>query len=125
MSDVHGDADDGWGAVADAFRSNFARDLELGAACCVYADGHPVVDLWGGTADRRTGRPWDRETVAVVFSTTKGATAICAHMLVERGQLDLDAAVVDYWPEFAAAGKEATLVRWLLAHQAGLPVVDG
>lgn len=124
MPEVHGRADDGWGAVADAFRRNFEQRGEIGAACCVYADGRPVVDLWGGTADRRTGRPWDEDTVAIVFSTTKGATAICAHMLVERGELDLDAPVAEYWPEFGVDGKGETRVRWLLSHQAGLPGID-
>jgi CubicO group peptidase (beta-lactamase class C family) len=121
---VTGHADEGWGRLADAFRANFERGFERGAACCVYLHGRPVVDLWGGTADAHTNRPWVEDTVAVVFSATKGATAICAHMLVERGLLDLDAPVVEYWPEFGAHGKEDILVRWLLTHQAGLPVVD-
>jgi CubicO group peptidase (beta-lactamase class C family) len=120
---ISGQADDGWGKVADAFRSNFERGCELGSACAVYADGKLVVDLWGGAADR-TGRPWEQNTVALVFSTTKGATAICAHMLVESGALDLDAPVASYWPEFAQAGKAEIPVRWLLSHQAGLPVID-
>jgi CubicO group peptidase (beta-lactamase class C family) len=114
--DVQGRVDEGWGAVADAFRANFERRFELGAACCVYADGRPVVDLWGGA--------WDRDTLALVFSTTKGVTALCAHMLVERGALDVDAPVAAYWPEFASAGKDGVPVRWLLSHQAGLPFVD-
>jgi CubicO group peptidase (beta-lactamase class C family) len=121
---VTGRADDGWGKLADAFRANFERGFEHGAACCVYVHGRPVVDLWGGTADTRTNRPWAEDTVAVVFSAAKGATAICAHILVERGLLDLDAPVVEYWPEFGAHGKEGILVRWLLSHQAGLPVID-
>ena len=124
MTEVQGTTTSGWEAVAEAFAGNFERHGELGAACCVYVDGEPVVDLWGGTADRRTGQPWNEDTVAVVFSTTKGATAICAHMLVERGELDLDAPVAEYWPEFAAAGKDEVRVRWLLSHQAGLPIVD-
>ena len=70
-------------------------------------------------------RPWNKDTIVAVASTTKGATAICAHLLVQRGELDLDAPVVEYWPEFGAAGKEQIPVRWLLSHQAGLPVVDG
>jgi CubicO group peptidase (beta-lactamase class C family) len=114
----------GWERVADAFRAHFADGQELGAACCVYADGHAVVDLWGGLADGATKRPWDRDTVALVASTTKGATALCAHLLVQRGALDLDAPVTRYWPEFGAAGKEELPVRYLLAHQAGLPYVD-
>ena len=98
---------------------------EVGAACCVYVDGRPVVDLWGGLADREANRPWERRHHRAVASTTKGATAICAHLLAQRGELDLDAPVVKYWPEFGAAGKEEIPVRWLLSHQAGLPVVDG
>jgi CubicO group peptidase (beta-lactamase class C family) len=124
MAEVYGHCDAGWGAVADAFRCNFEEYDELGAACCVYAGGHPVVDLWGGRADGRTGRPWEEDTVALVFSTTKGATAICAHMLAERSELALAAAVTDYWPEFGAEGKGNTRVRWLLSHQAGLPGID-
>jgi CubicO group peptidase (beta-lactamase class C family) len=124
MTDVDGLVEDGWEQVADTFRANFKNGKDLGAACCVYVDGHAVVDLWGGLADRESNRPWDQDTVVAVASTTKGATAICAHLLVERGQLDLDAPVVSYWPEFGAAGKEEIPVRWLLSHQAGLPVVD-
>ncbi|MBN6039313.1 serine hydrolase [Amycolatopsis sp. 195334CR] len=115
----------GWGKVADVFRANFADGGEVGAACSVYAGGRPVVDLWDGLADRESGRRWDGTTIAQVASTTKGATAICAHLLAQRGELDLDAPVARYWPEFAANGKEAIPVRWLLSHQAGLPIVDG
>ncbi|MEV6139692.1 serine hydrolase domain-containing protein [Nocardia sp. NPDC051990] len=112
--------------MADAFRANFEGEPgEVGAACCVYVGGRRVVDLWDGLADRQANRPWGEDTVVRVASTTKGATAICAHMLAQRGQLDLDAPVVQYWPEFGAAGKERIPVRWLLSHQAGLPIVDG
>ncbi|MGW0810653.1 serine hydrolase domain-containing protein [Nonomuraea sp. NPDC002799] len=123
---VNGHAEDGWGKVADAFQANFEGSPgEVGASCCVYVGGRPVVDLWGGLADSETRRPWKKDTIALVASTSKGATAICAHMLAERGELDLDAPVVKYWPEFGAGGKEGIPVRWLLSHQAGLPVVDG
>jgi CubicO group peptidase (beta-lactamase class C family) len=115
---------EGWGRVADAFRRNFVANGELGAAFCVYVGIEPVVDLWGGVADARTGRRWQEDTIAVVMSTTKGATTICAHMLVERGLLDLDAPVVEYWPEFGQQGKDEVLVRWLLTHQVGLPVLE-
>src|SRR5262249_7213467 len=108
------------------FRANFAGSPgEVGAACCVYVRGRQVVDLWAGLADREANRPWDEDTIVMVASTTKGATAICAHLLAQRGELDLDAPVIKYWPEFGAAGKQGVLVRWLLSHQAGLPVVDG
>ncbi len=124
--DVQGRVEAGWGKVADAFVGNFdGSPGEAGAACCVYVDGRPVVDVWSGLADRAAARVWDEDTIALVASTTKGAVAICAHLLVQRGELDLDAPVVEYWPEFRAAGKEEILVRWLLSHQAGLPVVDG
>lgn len=122
---IDGNVAEGWGKVADAFQANFAGEPgEVGAACCVYAGSRPVVDLWGGLADRETRRPWTRSTIAQVASTTKGATAICAHLLAQRGELDLDEPVARYWPEFGQAGKEHIPVRWLLSHQAGLPVVD-
>jgi CubicO group peptidase (beta-lactamase class C family) len=121
---IHGDVAPGWAGVADAFGRNFDEANELGAAVCVHAGGVPVVDLWGGVADPGTGEPWNRDTAAVVFSTTKGVVALIAHVLVERGMLDLDAPVASYWPEFAQAGKESILVRWLLTHQCGLPFVD-
>jgi CubicO group peptidase (beta-lactamase class C family) len=123
---VQGHVEDGWEKVADTFRANFdGNPGEAGAACCVYVGGRPVVDLWGGLADSETKRPWAEDTIALVASTTKGATAICAHMLAQRGELDMDARVVEYWPEFGANGKDQIPVRWLLSHQAGLPAVDG
>jgi CubicO group peptidase (beta-lactamase class C family) len=121
---MHGEVAPGWSRVADAFQGNLQEANELGAAVCVYADGLPVVDLWGGTADARTGTPWQEDTAVCVFSSTKGVTALCAHLLVERGLLDLDAPVARYWPAFAQAGKESIPVRWLLTHQCGLPFVD-
>ena len=124
MDGVNGVVEKGWERVADTFRANFEDGGDLGAACCVYVDGRAVVDLWGGLADRKTNRPWERDTVALVASTTKGATALCAHLLVQRGELDLDAPVARYWPEFGAAGKDEVPVRYLLSHQAGVPYVD-
>ena len=102
--------------MAHAFRANFDDGLEDGAAVCVYAGGRPVVDLFGGT--------FRRDSLAVVWSTTKGAMAIAVLLLAERGLLDLDRPVADYWPEFASGGKHAVPVRWLLTHQAGLAAVD-
>jgi CubicO group peptidase (beta-lactamase class C family) len=124
MTHLNGTVAPGYEPVADAFAQNFADGLELGAAVAVYRDGRPVVDLWGGVADAITGRPWERDTLILVHSTTKGATAACAHLLVQCGQLDLDAPVARYWPEFAAAGKEHIPVRWLLSHRAGLSTLD-
>jgi CubicO group peptidase (beta-lactamase class C family) len=120
---VHGDCDPRFLPVRDEFLHNFAHKGEVGASVCVLIDGRPVVDLWGGFADRHTQAPWQRDTLGVVFSCTKGAVALCALLLASRGRLDLDAPVSTYWPEFAANGKDAIPVSWLLSHQAGLPVI--
>ncbi|MFE2941963.1 serine hydrolase domain-containing protein [Streptomyces sp. NPDC059255] len=117
---VEGHCDDRFAAVRAAFERNFRDRGDVGAAVTVRVEGRAVVDLWGGWADAARDRPWTRETVVNVWSTTKGATALCAHLLIDRGLLDPDAPVAAYWPEFAAAGKEAVTVRQLLAHRAGL-----
>jgi CubicO group peptidase (beta-lactamase class C family) len=121
---LQGGTGEGFGAVADAFAANYAERGEVGAALVVYQHGEPVVDLWAGLADPRTGRAWAATTPAVVFSCTKGILAICAYLLVEEGRLDLDAPVVRYWPEFGQAGKSGIPVRWLLSHRAGLSSLD-
>jgi len=110
--------------VQDAFADNFSRHGEVGAGVAVTVDGRPVVDLWAGHADAARTRPWTRDTIVNVASTTKGLTAICAHHLVDRGLLDLEAPVASYWPEFAQAGKAAIPVHFLLSHRAGLPAID-
>ncbi|MEU6658986.1 serine hydrolase domain-containing protein [Streptomyces sp. NPDC046821] len=117
---IQGHCDARFDAVRAAFEENFDEREELGAAVTVLVDGSPVVDLWGGWADAARTRAWERDTVVNVWSTTKGPTALCAHILVDRGLLDPDAPVATYWPEFAAAGKERVLVRHLLSHRAGL-----
>ncbi|MFC3981445.1 serine hydrolase domain-containing protein [Streptosporangium jomthongense] len=106
------------------FRQNFAGDGELGAAFSVFLDDRPVVDLWGGVADRRDGRPWERGTPTLVYSCTKAVTATAVLLLAERGLLDVTAPVAEVWPEFARAGKERVTVEHLLTHQAGLPVIE-
>src|SRR5207302_9459927 len=111
--------------VRAAFAANFDDLHEVGAAVAVHVDGRPVVDVWAGLADLEAGRPWAEDTLALVFSTTKGLTATCALLLWERGELDLDAPVAEVWPEFAAAGKGAVTTRHLLTHQAGLPAFAG
>ncbi|MFD6567871.1 serine hydrolase domain-containing protein [Micromonospora profundi] len=121
---IHGDADDGYGRVADVFRDNFTSRGEVGAAVALYVRGRKVVDLYGGLADTLTGRPWAAGTPVVVFSCTKGILAICAYLLAQQGRLDLDAPVTRYWPEFGQHGKEHVPVRWLLTHQVGLPALD-
>jgi len=120
---------DGWTApgfegVRRAFEKNFAEGLEVGAAFSAYHRGEIVADLWGGVADPKTGKPWERDTLILVFSTTKGATAICANRLAQEGRLDIDAPVSSYWPEFAQEGKGDMPVRYLLSHRAGLAWVD-
>ncbi|MFM7140637.1 MAG: serine hydrolase domain-containing protein [Alphaproteobacteria bacterium] len=111
--------------VREAFESNLARGLDVGAACCVHHRGRVVVDLWGGLADPRAGRAWEEDTAVLVFSATKGATAIALGLLAERGALDFDDPVAASWPEFAANGKESVTVREVLSHRAGLPVIEG
>ncbi|MER6785535.1 serine hydrolase domain-containing protein [Streptomyces sp. NPDC000658] len=117
---VHGHCDPRFAAVRTAFEGNFRDRGELGAAVSVTVDGVTVADLWGGWADPARTRAWERDTLVNVWSTSKGPTALCAHVLADRGLLDLDAPVAAYWPEFAAAGKEGVLVRHLLSHRAGL-----
>ncbi|MES9523624.1 serine hydrolase domain-containing protein [Streptomyces capoamus] len=117
---IHGHCDPRFAAVREAFEENFRARGELGAAVAVTVAGETVVDLWGGWADAARTRPWARDTVVNVWSTTKGPVALCAHLLADRGLLDLDAPVAAYWPEFAAEGKEKVLVRHLLSHRAGL-----
>jgi CubicO group peptidase (beta-lactamase class C family)/pimeloyl-ACP methyl ester carboxylesterase len=125
LLDIGGRVAPGFEALRDAFAVNFDLHGDVGAACCVYLDGRPVVDLWGGFADVAMGRPWTEDTVQLVFSATKGVTAVCIHLLAEQGRLDLDAPVARYWPEFAARGKQAIPLRWVLSHRAGLAAVDG
>lgn len=120
---IEGTCEPRFARVREEFERNFAERGEVGASVCVMLDGEPVVDLWGGQADPTSGRAWDRDTIGHVWSATKGATALCAHMLASRGRLDLNAPVARYWPEFAKNGKESVLVRHLLNHQAGLPAV--
>ncbi|MFI1155585.1 serine hydrolase domain-containing protein [Streptomyces sioyaensis] len=120
----HGTADEGFGAVADAFARNFADGGELGAAVTVFVGGRKVVDLWGGSADDRTGRAWDARTVLPVMSLAKAVISFCVHLLAEQGRLDLDAPVADCWPEFARHGKEGITPRMVLAHTAGIPLAE-
>jgi CubicO group peptidase (beta-lactamase class C family) len=122
---IGGWVDDDFEPVLDVFAENFDARGEVGAAVCVYVDGRPVVDLWGGLADATTRREWESDTVTLVYSSTKGVSSVCANRLIEQGRLDPDATVAHYWPEFAANGKEAITVRQALSHQAGLPYIVG
>lgn len=118
MTEIRGSVASGFESVREAFEANFDQHGEVGAAFSVYVDGEAVVDLTGGT--RTDGSPYDEATLQMVFSSTKGATAACAHLLAQRGELDLDAPVADYWPEFARGGKAQVPVSWLLSHKVGL-----
>lgn len=126
MSDttIHGTCEAAFRDVKEAFRENFAIHGEIGARVTVMLDGRTMVDLWGGWADPATATPWTEETLVCSFSVAKAVCATLAHMLADRGLLDLDAPVCAYWPEFAQAGKEAILVRHVLSHQAALAYVD-
>lgn len=121
---VLGWVDEGFEPVKAAFEANFEHGGEAGAAFAAYHRGRKVVDLWGGTADVTTGRPWAEDTMVLVYSTTKGVTAMCANRLAQQGRLDVEGPVADYWPEFAQAGKAHVTVAQLLSHQAGLAWVD-
>lgn len=110
--------------VREAFAENFRRHGDKGASLGVYVDGQAKVDLWGGIADVSTGRPWTDDTVSIIYSATKGATAILAWLLAQQGVLDFDAPVSRYWPEFAGGGKGDVPVRYLFTHQVGLPYLD-
>jgi CubicO group peptidase (beta-lactamase class C family) len=125
VADIKGAVSPGFERVREVFGANFDSGLEVGAAFAAYHHGARVVDLWGGLADPGTGRQWEEDTVVLVFSSTKGATALCANMLAERGKLDMEAPVTAYWPEFAEGGKQSIPVKYLLSHQAGLAWVDG
>jgi len=121
---VEGHVSHGFEAVREAFVDNFIRRRELGGACCAYHKGKRVVDLWGGIRDKQTGEPWERETMVVVHSATKGLAAMTLAIAHSRGWLDYEERVGAYWPEFAQHGKERITVRQLLAHQAGLFAID-
>lgn len=122
-TEIHGTCAPRFAAVRDAFAANFDAGREVGASFAATLGGESVVDLWAGDADAARTRPWQRDTIVNVFSTTKAVTALAAHILVDRGRLDLDAPVARWWPEFAVQGKQAITPRQLLSHTAGLAAV--
>ncbi|MEV7757313.1 serine hydrolase domain-containing protein [Microbacterium sp. NPDC089180] len=126
MTAVQGVVAPGFEPVGEAFAAAFAGLPEMGAALAIRVDGRTVVDVWGGTADSRDGRPWESDTPSVVFSCTKGLMSILAARLVEDGMLDLDRPLAELWPEFAVHGKARVSVGDALAHRAGVsaPRVD-
>jgi CubicO group peptidase (beta-lactamase class C family) len=121
--EIHGDCAPRFASVREAFAALFEVPTEVGGAVAIQQEGRMVVDLWAGHADGARTRPWERDTLVNVFSTTKGMTALCAHRLVDRGELDLDAPAARYWPEFAQGGKAGLRVRELMNHSAGLPAI--
>jgi CubicO group peptidase (beta-lactamase class C family) len=110
--------------VREAFVENFERRNDLGAACCIYHRGEKVVDLWGGVRNEATGEPWEEDTMVVVFSTTKGLSALAMALANSRGLFEYNERISKYWPEFSQQGKEKITIRQLLAHQAGLYAFD-
>lgn len=121
---VEGHVGRGFEGVREAFEENFALRRELGGACCAYRGGKSVVDLWGGIRNEQTGEPWERDTMVVIHSATKGLAAMTLAIAHSRGWLDYEERVASYWPEFAQNGKDTITVRQLLAHQAGLFAFD-
>lgn len=113
----------GFEAVREEFERNFSERGDTGAAFAAHRDGELVVDLWGGLADRAAGAPWRRDTIQVIFSGTKALTGICLLKLIDRGEVSAEAPVCEYWPEFAAEGKQAITVSEIASHQARLPAV--
>jgi CubicO group peptidase (beta-lactamase class C family) len=118
--DIHGSCAPRYEKVREAFEHNFTSGVEVGAAVAAWVDGELVVNLWAGTADAAGTRPWQVDTVATVLSGTKGLTSTCVHQLVERGELDLDAPVARYWPEFGQAGKADITIRMVMSHRSGV-----
>ena len=120
MTEIHGHCDERFEAVRTTFAANFDEGVERGASVAVTLHGEPVVDLWAGDADGE-GRPWERDTICNVWSTTKTMAAITLLVLADRGELDLDAPIAEVWPEFKANGKEAITTAQVMGHTAGLP----
>ncbi len=121
---IQGHVTEGFGRVRDVFAENFAMRGEIGGACCIYFRGEKVVDLWGGIRNRLTGEPWEKDTMVVVHSATKGLAAMALAVAHSRGWLDYEQRIAAYWPEFAQKGKGEVTVRQLLAHQAGLFAIE-
>lgn len=117
---IHGSCASDFVGVRDAFERNFTLRDEVGAAVAVWVDGSLVVNLWGGWADAARTRPWQQNTLTTVLSGTKGLSATCVHQLADRGELDLQAPVAHYWPEFAQAGKQDITLAMVMSHRSGV-----
>src|SRR5262245_66053635 len=121
MAEIHGVCAEEFRKVQETLNASLESGGDIGASAAVFIDGEPVVDIWAGFVDEARTRPWERDTIVNNFSTTKTMTALAALVLADRGELDFDAPVAKYWPEFAAEGKRSVLVQHLLAHTSGLP----
>ncbi len=121
--EVYGDVAAGFEGVRQVF-ADLWNEVEVGASFCAYYQGKKVVDLWGGWTSVEMDKPWEKDTLVNVYSTTKGLASVAVAHLFDQGKLDYEARVIDYWPEFGAAGKQAVTVAQLLSHQAGLSGVD-
>ena len=119
-NNLHGFVADKFSSVRDAFQENLASGADVGASCCATLQGETVVDLWGGFADEAKTRPWEKDTILNVYSTTKTIAALTALLMADRGELDFNAPVAKYWPEFAANGKARIKVSHLMSHASGL-----
>src|SRR5277367_381602 len=124
MADIHGVCGERFEAVRSALARNLDSGEELGASLVLDIDGDVVIDIWGGFRDQAQTVPWDEHTITNVWSTTKTVTSLAALMLADRGQLDVDAPVARYWPEFGANGKQDVLVRHVLSHASGVSGLD-
>ena len=124
MAEIHGVCGERFAAVRDALARNLDSGAELGASLVLDIDGDIVIDMWGGFRDQARAIPWSEDTITNVWSSTKTVTSLAALMLVDRGELDVDAPVARYWPEFGAAGKQDVLVRQLMSHASGVSGLD-
>jgi len=122
MAEIHGTFDPRFAGVRDALAATIDQEIDVGASAAMTIGGELVVDIWGGHTDEARTKPWQQDTIINVWSTTKTMAALCALVLADRGELDFDAPVARYWPDFKAAGKEGVEVRHLLSHNAGLSV---
>lgn len=122
---IHGHCDERFSEVRDAFEKNFEDGLELGASFAVSLNGEMVIDLWGGHADVACTRPWQKDNIVPVASTSKILVSLCGLLLIDRGLIDLDEPIATYWPEFAQGGKQDVPVRYIFCHATGLAGIDG
>src|SRR5512136_761307 len=122
--EIHGFCKPQFERLKESFQQDFTDGLEVGASCAVTINGKYVVDIWAGHKDAGKTKPWERDTIVPVFSSTKVMSNLCAHILVDRGLIDVEEPVAKYWPEFAQNGKEKLPIKYLLSHTSGLPGWD-